>query len=388
MYVLLLACAAEGGPGTLVTTPDGWYLPFGAADTDEGWGIDQLEGGDLIIATHQAAPRVLPDIYLYRISTDGEVLWERPYGDGDSELAYVVETDGNIAYAGGSRFSGLGTETADALLLALDAETGWVEWDWSYDGGFGYEEIDGIVAEGQDLYLSGWTTTELGNDMLLAKLDSAGNEIWISSWGGSRWDEANGHLVADESSLYVAGLIDGDSYAQGGDALVAAFSKQDGSPLWQARLGEEAGLWDDALGLTLYEGRLYAVGSAAGSSYDLKIWCLETDGTIVWEQSFAGSGAESGRSLVANSSGLWVGLNSSSEGAGEVDMGILKLGLDGSNPVRTLLWGGVGHEEVHDLVLSNGSAFLIGQTSSLGEGKEDAVLIRANAATEQAITVP
>lgn len=380
MHLLLLACAPSGGSGELISTTDGWYLPFGGAASDDGVGITQLDGGDMVLATNEDISPTTATLHAYRTDNEGTVVWDRSEND---RRAHGISNSGTLSYIGGQQVS----EEPAAFLMALDSETGWVEWEWRSSSDWGIAQVQGIAPEDQNVYLSGWATTTQGNDMLLAKLDKDGNELWVTTWGGARWDEANA-LALDDNALYVAGLLDGDEQNQGGDAIVAAFSKKNGNPLWQMRLGTEAGLWDDALGLSLFEGRLYVVGSAASSSFDLKIWCLETDGTLVWERDFGGNGDEWGRSLVVDSNGLWVGFSTSSEGAGQSDMALLRMDLDGNNPKRTLLWGGTGTETVQGLQIQNGQAYLMGQSNSFGAGEEDAVLLRATAKTEQSVTVP
>ena len=130
MFFLLLACVSKGGPGTLVSTDYGWYLPFGSPNTDEAWGIAQdSASGDLLVATHQGAPRMLPDLYVYRITADGEVLWQMHWGEADAELAYIVTLADGVVYVGGQVYqNSLDTQSSDALVLALDAETGTPQW--------------------------------------------------------------------------------------------------------------------------------------------------------------------------------------------------------------------------------------------------------------------
>ncbi|HNH47151.1 MAG TPA: hypothetical protein PKY30_08940, partial [Myxococcota bacterium] len=171
MILVLFACTVEGGPGELQTTDYGWVLPFGGPNTDEGWGIHHLEGGDLLVATHQGAPRPLPDLYLYRLSAEGEVIWESHSGDQDAELAYVITESNGVIYLGGHVYNGLRTESSDALVMAVDLETGIPLWSWVRDVEGGYEEIDGIVVEDGSVFVSGWATTAAaGQEVLLARL--------------------------------------------------------------------------------------------------------------------------------------------------------------------------------------------------------------------------
>jgi hypothetical protein len=397
MLFLLLACQVDGGPGELVVTEEGWYLTFGAKYTDEGWGIaEDSESGDLFVATHQGAPKMLPDLYAYRMSIEGEVLWERhwdgPEGSA-SELAYIAVENNGILYVGGHSYGSLDTESSDALLVAYNAEDGTILWWWEYDGLVGYEEIDGIVVEGNKIWVSGWTTTEEGGlDILVAQLNLDGEEQWVKAIdgvdlfgeeleelavGGGNRDEANGHLVADADNLYLGGLSGGIGYVDGGNAMVAAVSKEKGEVVWATMLDDNAGLWDDVLGIQLFDGQLFAIGSKSGGSFDAPVWCLSTTGELIWEDEIGGTGAESSRSLAGEGDRLWAAVNSSSGNSfGGTDMLLVPIDPATGPGEAEIIIGGSGNEEVHDLVVSGGFATVVGQTTSVGAGKEDAIVVR------------
>lgn len=382
MILFLLACGVEGGPGELVETSYGWYLPFGGPNTDEGWGIHRLSNGDLLVATHQGAPQLLPDIYLYRLSPEGEVIWETHYGDNDAELAYFITESNGVVYVGGHVYDGLTTATSDPLVLAVDLETGVPLWTWLPDLPTGYDEVDGIVVEDGALYLSGWTASEEGGqDVLLAKLDLEGTEKWRVNWGTEGWDEANGHLVSDGQHLYLGGITEGTGFMSGGDPLVASFSKSDGSLVWQTRLADDVAIWDDVLGLTLFENELYGVGSRTGDGFNLMLWKLDTEGNLIWEQEVQESGSQAGRGIAPGPSQVFVAYNTDAEGEGAADMRVIRLdSLDGSQEEVALIGGAQG-EEVHDLTVGEDKVWLVGQTLSLGAGKEDAIVVQLDSST-------
>src|SRR4030042_1472283 len=95
-------------------------------------------------------------------------------------------------------------------VLALDRQDGHLIWEYTWGLGFGYQEVDGLVVDGESIYISGWTTGETtGNDAAILKLDLWGNLIWAQNWGTAGWDQADGQLVVTEDRLYIAGRYNG-----------------------------------------------------------------------------------------------------------------------------------------------------------------------------------
>ncbi len=143
----------------------------------------------------------------------------------------MIQVEGADVYVGGMQyFSAVDLHAGDMVVLALDAQSGNLKWDFTWGQGYGYEEVDGLVVEADGIYISGWTAGEQSLcEVGLLKLDKQGLMVWTSVWGTERWDEADGQMVVDEKYIYIAGRIDADNIAFGGDALLAKFNKSDGS---------------------------------------------------------------------------------------------------------------------------------------------------------------
>ena len=51
---------------------------------------------------------------------------------------------------------------AEMAVLALDAVSGGILWEFTWGQGYGYQEVDGLVVEGDAIYVSGWSTSQGG----------------------------------------------------------------------------------------------------------------------------------------------------------------------------------------------------------------------------------
>ena len=251
-------------------------------------------------------------------------------------------------------------------------------WDLTWDGGFGYEELDGLVVDGDTIYAAGWTTGETtGNDLAVLKVTLDGRLVDSRIWGTPFWDEANGQIVVGPQYVYVAGRYNAPSEVAGGDAVLAAFDKHTLEYAWHRTWGGED--FDDAFGMIGDGPYLYVVGltlSFGGSHIFLLKYNL--DGTLLWETTWGGTGAESSRSLAVTGDGdiLVVG-KTTAYGQGKHDIVLLRYAPDDS--LRWFqTWGGPEIETAHGIVVDGQHAYIAGETYSFGQGKNDALLIKAS----------
>lgn len=376
--MMLTACTPiPGGPGDKFATTDGWILPFGGELSDEMWGIDAVGdgSGDVIVSSFESRPTAMPDVYVYRITPDGEVMWEFTWGDDSLDKSFKVTVADGVAYVGGTTYHDLSNDSADAFVLALDAATGTQIWEWVRDGGFGYEEVDGISVVDDAIYLSGWTTGEAtGNDGFVAKLNTDGEEAWFRSVGGQGWDEFNGHNVVIDDAIFVAGLMDGTRYATGGDAHLWSFATADGAQLWD--IGAPAtSAWDDALGLTTDGTNLYTVGVAPTPAAGVDLWILRVPlaGGTIDEFPFGGAGTQYGRSIDWDAAGnLVIGMTTNA--TGEDDSGLLRVNPTTMTEVDWTPMDGAADDRIDDLIVTDTTVWTVGTTDSFGAGKSDGFL--------------
>ena len=364
--------------------PTLWYLTRGVANTDEGWGVDVDSQGNVYFATHQADPGPWTDMIIYKLASDGTELWKTRWGGPWGEQAFVVTVAAGLVYVGGLTQHGPAfPHDADIAVIVLNAGDGSPVWQFTWDQGLGYEEVDGLVKDGDYLYVAGWTTGQTtSNDMVLLKLDLNGNTMWSTTWGTSGWDEENGQIVVDSQRVYLAGRYNAPNALFEGDAVLAAFSRETGEFIAKAVWGGP--LLDDALGMTGDGRDLYLVGISANQGNAGQIFLLRynTDLSLVWETFWGGSGSESARVVQTDSEGIPVADKTDSFGAGRDDLALLRFSRSGE--LRwSQIWGGPGDEQSHGLAINGPVAYIAGETTSYGAGKQDELLVKVNAHTGQ-----
>jgi hypothetical protein len=171
LALAILACGQVSPTPTqpavagVTASPEGlWYLVLGDSKSDQAWGVDVDAAGNIYLAAYEQKPdQWFTDMVIYKYSPFGDQLWRTVWGGPYQEKAFAIAVAGPVVFVGGLQHSSAGLTDADMAVLALDAGTGQVEWEFTWGQGFGYEEVDGLVVEEDALYISGWTTSEGSN---------------------------------------------------------------------------------------------------------------------------------------------------------------------------------------------------------------------------------
>jgi hypothetical protein len=105
-----------------------WEKTYGGEDYDSGYSVQQTSDGGYIIAGNTSSYGAgYYDVYLIKTNEDGTVVWEKTFGDMESESGYSVQqtSDGGYiiaGYKGWFDFDGMSTLGNDLYLIKTDAE--------------------------------------------------------------------------------------------------------------------------------------------------------------------------------------------------------------------------------------------------------------------------
>ena len=186
--------------------PDGGYVVVGTTSGSIGDGVTRGE----------------QDAFLARFDSQGKMVWSRTIGAGsDAEgLAIAVSDTGQIAITG---------KTADDLVtnaigggddtfVTLYDGDGIEQWTRQRAGTFNDQgNTIAFTADGS-IVVGGTTSSTMTNDALaggsdsfIEKLDADGNQVWIRQFGSTENDSVSSIAVADDGSVIVAGIENGEA---------------------------------------------------------------------------------------------------------------------------------------------------------------------------------
>jgi type IX secretion system substrate protein len=150
---------------------------------------------------------------IFKINGSGQVLWSKTIGGNGYEEPYrIINTqDGNLLIAGYTSSFGPGWNSY-LYKLSQDGDS---IWEHAY-GTSGNDRAYGVVETSDGYVFAGQTETPAGDlDVMVAKADKAGNQQWIKSYGGAQDDYARWISPCADGGFGIVGTT--QSYGAGGN---------------------------------------------------------------------------------------------------------------------------------------------------------------------------
>mgnify|MGYP006285025203 CR=1 FL=1 len=350
-----------------ISTEDGGFLTSGMSVLDVSRSIVSSEGpGGL-------------DCMLIRWDSEGNVLWAEEYYSGpwlDLAVAGVPCDDGDFVFAGVTTTM---EEGQNNWLFRVDPQ-GQLVWetspgtdfdDWTYD--LAATDDGGYVLAGYVDSLSG-----SGSVLCLLKTDGSGNEIWNRQYGGYGSGKAEAVLTTEAGELLVNGYT--ESGEKGMSVPFLMRTTEDGDVIWfenfQGMDGHCYSLDMSVLG----DGNIMMAGYGETGNGDYDVWVgkASTEGEILGEWTFGGSGDDMAFSTCPCPRGIVIAGSTDSAPAERTDLLLMALSPSGDE----LWWvnhGGPGNEGAEHIGWIPSGGFLVsGYTSSAGEGETDIWVLKVD----------
>jgi hypothetical protein len=279
------------------------------------------------------------DIFLAKYNSDGALQWVQKAGGADSDVAYGLAVDraGNCFMAGSFRgsatFGGQALTSAGAedIFLARYDTSGALQWA-KQAGGPASDSANSIAVDQQGrCYVTGrfrgsaiFQTRTLaslgGDDIFLAKFDSAGTLMWANGAGGTGNDVANGVATDAKGDCYVTGYFSGRvtlgsnvlSSAGEGDVFVVKYSSA-GLLQWATQASGPA--QDEGRGIAVdSNGNCYITGFSQRASFgastltpagswDVFFAGYSSAGALHYASAGGGGSSDSGNAIAVDSPG-------------------------------------------------------------------------------------
>ena len=356
----------------------------------------------LLIGCSVSDPGLIP------ISLTGEIEWQKTFGGSNDDIARgIVETnDGGYVVIGYTNsidgdITDKTLEENDFWVIKLDAN-GTIEWQKTY-GGSGDDQGRAIIQTNDGGYaITGPSKSADGDgsnnegqhDHWILKLDNQGTIQWEKSYGFAGHDHSQSLLQTNDGGYFIGGYL--DVTASGGLGNETVTTKHGVGEFWAQKLDASGNLeWRRYFGgssndriykvLQAHDGNFLLIGSSesedfdinnSNGSYDVWIVKIDTQGQMLWEKSFGGSGIDNGYAAVKTTDGnyLIAGTAISTDGnisasKGNSDAWVIKINDNGA-----LLWeksfGGSSFDAAWAIDSGNGifSSYVIAGNSKSSDG--------------------
>jgi hypothetical protein len=330
-FFLLISCSDDDSrvaPFALTGEIE-WQKSFGGSNDDIAHGIiETIDGGYAVIGYTKSVDGDITDklveendFWVLKLDINGNIEWQKTYGGSGDDLgrAIIQTTDGGYAITGPSKSSdGDGSNNEgqhDHWILKLDTQ-GSIQWERSYgfaghdhsqsimqtdDGGYfigGYLDVDASGGLGNETI----TTKHGVGEFWAQKLDANGNLEWRRYFGGSNNDRIYKVLQAHDGNFLLIGSSESEDFdinnSNGSyDFWILKLDTQ-GDMLWEKSYGG-SGIDNGYGATTTNDGNYIIVGAAISNDGDISaskgnsdVWAIKIDdnGNLLWEKSFGGSG--------------------------------------------------------------------------------------------------
>jgi hypothetical protein len=312
------------------TQPDTlWTRTYGGSHWDEGYSIAQTaDGGYILVGSTKSYGIGGSDIYLIKVSADGDLVWTKMYGGIRNDYGYSViqTTDGGFVVTGVTHSYGQGGADIYVVRTDFNGDSLWARTYGGTDDECGWSVIqatDGnyIVAGYTDSYGSGWS------DVYLIEIDSNGDSLWAQAYGGASDDEGYSITRTSDGGYVVVGMS-----------------------------------WSDL------------------SGYDVYLIRSDSTGDTLWTKTYGGDGDDVGMSVAEmGDAGCIVTGYTTSYGAGSADVWVIRTDADGDT-LWTKTYGGSEYDWSYAVgPAPDGGCIVVGETYSFGAGRWDVYAIRTDA---------
>ena len=243
------------------------------------------DGGYIAAGANQSSAGVSRDGWLVKFDTAGTVEWQKVYGGASTEyFDSVQQTDDGGYIVAGSLFSSSSGLGWDALVMKINSD-GTIAWEKTY-GGAAVDHALSVQQTTDGGYIVAGDTQSSGgggSDAWVLKLNSRGRVTWQMTYGGSASDSVSSIEQTSDGGYIVAGTT-ASSGAGNSDIWILKLNS-DGTVAWQNTYGDAR--WDSASSIEqTSDGGYIVAGTTQLSSASNHAWILKlnTDGTVAWQK--------------------------------------------------------------------------------------------------------
>jgi hypothetical protein len=280
-------------------------------------------------------------MYLARVDSNGNVLWNHTYGSLDRDVGNSVTEcyEGGFAIAGSTE--GFGPGSRSMWLMRTD-RMGHPRWNQTY-GGTGWDDcFDLVECEDGGFVIVGETFSHGAgdSDVILVKTNLLGDVIWTKTFGGVQADRGTSIVNCEDGGFAISGIT--SSFGSGLSDMWLIRMNALGEEVWNKTFGNQ--YYDGANSVTLcQDGGFLLVGYTQLLDFDLgTLWLVRTDadGNRIWDQGIRESQFQEGWSAVECAEGGFVIIGTIEASNNPADIWFLRVDTEG-NLVWTHVFGGI-----------------------------------------------
>jgi len=353
-------------PGDIV-----WNKLFGGEDYDEANAVVKTETGEFIVAGYTQSYGLgrWGNAYLFMADSDGDSVWTRNFGwDGIDVFAdLIMSSDGKFVATG---LTDTPNDFENIYLVKVDTD-GNLIWEKNFGGPQKDVALSLTNADDGSLVITGVTKSfSVGDeDLFIFKTTVDGDSLWYKTYGTTGNDGGYGITRTSDGGYIITGRYNwSDLWLLKVDAL--------GDTIWTKVIGGTN--YDEGISVIETEDKGFII-SGSTSSYgagELDVYVVKTDslGNFEWQKTYGGTGYDEGRRILKRDNGYFVMGNTDSGIAGEFNYFVIWTNESGDT-VQTRTYGDAGEDRCYDVINDGQEYFLIAGSDFNNATLNDASLL-------------
>ncbi len=379
LQILLLFLGFQAISQTDTST---YYITYGDSSIEYFSEIQPtFDKGYIVIGTTSSTNGSAADVYVIKLDSLFQKQWSKSFGSTflENGKSIIQTRDSNFVFCGYTNKTQNGDY--DIWVEKIDRQGNfiWEQFIGGNDWDFGYQIVE---LPDSSLVIAG-TTYSFGNnaDGYIVRLDKSGNILWEKNTGSNAREELYGlTLNLKNDQIITVGESD-KNFAT--DSTDIYFVKLDtaGNILVDTTYGGIK--FDNARQVAAtYDSAFVTMGST-NSQYlaDLDYYAVKIDknNTVAWEFTGGHNGNydndDIGMAITTVNQEIFMGITTFTYGEGGSDIMLVVIDNFGNWINKNNTFGFLEDESVGDVLFANGHYILAGKTNSTGFGQDDALII-------------
>lgn len=313
VYNELIHC--DGNPIVELETP--WAKQFGSNNGDFGRSIHVDSNNNIYVIGNTVGSIAgysnngEHDIIFGKFDSNGNQIWSKQIGSNTFDFGYSITSDVNgYVYIAGYTWGTIAGATSNGhhdIILAKYDDLGnqiWIKQVGTFTEDVAFSmvlDVDG------NIYIAGNTVWSI----LLAKYDNNGNEVWTRNFGSSGEDYARSIAIDSQGNIVITGVagsnLSGNTSNGSNDVFVAKYDSN-GNEIWVRQFGTS----DDDRGYSVTIDNLnnvYVTGTTLGSfagysnqgNFDVIVSKFNSNGNQIWTRQLGSAYHDFGYSIITDS---------------------------------------------------------------------------------------
>ncbi|MDA9262358.1 T9SS type A sorting domain-containing protein [bacterium] len=349
------------------------------------------DGGFILAGSYDVSGLLSAEYYVVKLDATGDTMWAHTYGptvdtsissnrDGAGNEAYnVIQTfDSGYMVVGEAHAFGSGSSDIFVLKLTPQGDTVWTKTYGGINSDYSYKVIQ-LADSGY--ILSGYTESYgLGvRDIYVLRLDEMGDTLWAKSYGGNGIDGSNDMIQTNDGGFAIVGNT--FSFGEGVSDVYVIKISENGTLKWATAYGGALNDFGNAISETSDSGFVISGSTESFGSGQRDVYVLKIDsiGNLIWSNAIGGIENESGKAIqVLPNNEIVVFGNTRSFGNGFEDFYLIKLDALGDT-IMTKTYGGTSTEFGESIKQTSDKGFIMaGFTNSFNTWNYDIYLVKTD----------